>query len=140
MKPVVIDTDIMLDILRGRNEQVRYQAQQYTLHYPRYSITQITLTELAHGFYKREGSLTTLNKILAQCEILTLTDSAAMLAGEMLARLESSGLTIGFADTIIAAVAVDQGRTLVSANEKHFRRIADLGYPLIVENWRLGSI
>lgn len=139
MRPVVIDTDIILDILRGRNQQVRYHALQYTSHFPLYPITQITLTELAHGFYAREGNLDTLNTILKQCEVLPLTNSAAVLAGEILARLAGSGLTIGLADTMIAAIAIDTNRTLVSANEKHFRRVADLGYPLTAENWRLSS-
>lgn len=139
MKPVVIDTDIMLDILRGRNEQVRYYARQYALHFSLYPITQITLTELAHGFYLREGNLDTLNKILEQCEVLQITNSAAVLAGEILARLASIGFTIGLADTIIAAIAIDAERVLVSANEKHFRRVTELGYPLTLENWRSAS-
>lgn len=137
MSPLIIDTDIILDILRGRDVHVRRNAQQYTAQYPLYPVTQITLTELAHGFYKREGGFETLNRVLQQCEVIALTDADAILAGEILARLENMGQTIGMADTLIAAIAINSGRTLVTANEKHFQRVVQIGYPLSIQNWRL---
>jgi len=63
-KPTLIDTDIMLDILRGRNEQVRSNALRYLEVYP----------------------------------------------------------------------------FPVTANEKHFQRVVELGYPLPIENWRKEQI
>lgn len=139
-KPTLIDTDIMLDILRGRNEQVRSNALRYLEVYPCYTISQITLAELAHGFFKREGSLASIERLLASVEVLPLTDRAAMLAGQISATLENAGLTIGIADTLIAAIAIDDDRVLVTANEKHFQRVVELGYPLPIENWRKEQI
>ena len=40
------------------------------------------------------------------------------------------------ADPMIAGIALHHGLVLVTANTSHFQRIADLGYPLELENWR----
>jgi tRNA(fMet)-specific endonuclease VapC len=69
--------------------------------------------------------------------VIALTDADAILAGEILARLENMGQTIGMADTLIAAIAINSRRTLVTANEKHFQRVVQIGYPLSIKNWRL---
>ena len=38
---------------------------------------------------------------------------------------------------MIAAIALQHGRTLVTGNMIHFQRIATLGYDLKLENWRM---
>ena len=50
--------------------------------------------------------------------------------------LERLGKTIGGADPMIAAIAIHNGLTLVSGNVIHYQRIQELGYPLVVDNWR----
>jgi len=52
-------------------------------------------------------------------------------AGDILANLRKSGQTIGLEDVLIAASAITQQYTVVTANIRHFSRIA--GLP--VENW-----
>jgi predicted nucleic acid-binding protein len=67
---------------------------------------------------------------------LTLDGQTAELAGWIYGDLERTGQTIGRADPMIAAIALQHGLSLVTGNQAHFRRIAALGYPLKLENWR----
>jgi tRNA(fMet)-specific endonuclease VapC len=41
------------------------------------------------------------------------------------------------ADTMIAAIALTQGLELSTGNTAHLQRVQQLGYPLIVANWRI---
>jgi tRNA(fMet)-specific endonuclease VapC len=50
--------------------------------------------------------------------------------------LVRTGQTIGFADPLIAAIAIENGLTLVTGNTSHYERIQSLGYPLLLDNWR----
>lgn len=75
-------------------------------------------------------------RILPMFEAIPFDMDSACLAGEIYAKLEERRQRIGVGDTGIAALALTHGLTLVSANEKHFQRIADLGYPLNLMNWR----
>ena len=50
--------------------------------------------------------------------------------------LERVGLTIGVADPMIAAIALRHGLPLATENTRHFGRIAALGFPLVLEDWR----
>lgn len=56
-----------------------------------------------------------------------------MNAAELLYHLQSLGHPIGIEDTMIGAIALSHGLTLVTANTKHFSRIPGLK----VENWFL---
>jgi predicted nucleic acid-binding protein len=46
------------------------------------------------------------------------------------------GQKIGEQDHFIVAVAIANGRPLVTNNTVHYRRIIDLGFPMEIENWR----
>jgi tRNA(fMet)-specific endonuclease VapC len=61
---------------------------------------------------------------------------AARLAGQIYGVLEQTGKGIGWADCLIAGVALAQGRVLVTGNVRHFMRITAAGYPLEIVNWR----
>lgn len=72
----------------------------------------------------------------AEFTFLDITNEIGYLASEIMARLEGAGQRIGLADSLIAATAVHHRLTLVTANERHFGRVVDLGYPLTLDNWR----
>lgn len=69
-------------------------------------------------------------------QFLDVTMDVGYLASEIIGKLEDARLMIGFPDSVIAATAIHHGLTLVTANSKHFQRVADLGYPLTLANWR----
>lgn len=67
--------------------------------------------------------------------ILPLTDEVIVKAAEIYAALHRQGALISDADILIAASALVYGLGMVTNNEEHFRRIADLQ----VENWLGGK-
>ena len=58
-------------------------------------------------------------------------------AGRIAGDLERVGRPIGLADPMIAAIALTHGLELVTGNTGHFQRIQQLGYPLVLANWRV---
>jgi len=73
---------------------------------------------------------------LGSLEILSFDAAAAELAGFIYADLERTGQPIGWADPMIAAVAIRHGLLLTTGNTAHYQRIIALGYPLRLDNWR----
>jgi tRNA(fMet)-specific endonuclease VapC len=70
-------------------------------------------------------------RVLRHISILPLGFDEAAKAGEVLAALESSGLTIGLEDVLIGSTALVYDLTVATRNVKHFARIDGL----LVEDW-----
>ena len=94
----------------------------------------ITEAELRTGAAKSASSAKTtrlLEHFLRPLVVLELTSDDAVSYAAVRARLEHAGTPIGPLDTLIAAQAVTRKLTLVSNNEREFKRIAGLR----LENW-----
>ncbi|MGD9645266.1 MAG: PIN domain-containing protein [Pirellulales bacterium] len=138
MKRSLLDTDIFSEVLKSRNSQVVGKAKSYRADFGCLTITTITVMEIVKGFQK-SGQYARRDLFLRSLpleEVLAFDTAAAEIAGRMYADLERNGQTIGRADPMIAAVAVQHGLTLVTANTAHFERIQQAGYPLDLDNWR----
>jgi tRNA(fMet)-specific endonuclease VapC len=98
------------------------------------TISAITEAELRTGAAKSVSPAKTLPLIenfLDPLTILDFTSDDAIAYAAVRARLERAGKPIGPLDTLIAAQAVARKLTVVSNNEREFRRVAGL----TVENW-----
>src|SRR3954454_25169192 len=98
------------------------------------TISVITEAELRTGAAKSvspEKTLQVIENFLGPMTILDFTSDDAIAYAAVRAKLERAGTPIGPLDTLIAAQAVARKLTLVSNNEREFRRIAGL----TVENW-----
>lgn len=92
--------------------------------------------------YHLAGRLDKLEEFLASLagqEVLAFAQSTAELAGKIDAQLQRTGQSIGRADPMIAATAIERDLVLVTGNTDHYRRIVDLGLPLRLDNWRAAS-
>jgi tRNA(fMet)-specific endonuclease VapC len=127
----LLDTNILSDLVRRPAGRIRDciaergEAQVCT------SI--IVAAELRFGAAKKGSERLTaqLESVLAALDILPFDEPADRRYGEIRAALERAGTPIGASDLLIAAHALSQGLTLVTANEDEFRRVPGL----IVENW-----
>ena len=70
-------------------------------------------------------------EIISKVNIISIGEKEALRAGDILADLRKSGQTIGLEDVLIAASAIVNQYTVVTANVRHFSRIKGL----VVENW-----
>jgi len=128
----MLDTSICVELIRGRAPAVLDRLQQFEID--EIAISIITLAELEYGAAKsnhpqRHESL--LAQFCAPLAIVPFAELAAETYGKVRTTLERAGLPIGPLDTLIASHALSLGATLVSSNEREFRRVTDLQ----VENW-----
>ena len=93
----------------------------------------IVAAELRYGATKRASPRLTeqLEAVLRALEILPFAAPADVVYGRLRTDLEQRGLPIGAHDLLIAAQAIALGLTMVTDNEREFRRIDELP----CENW-----
>ncbi len=128
----MMDTNACIDLIRQRSVRV-------LKHLRRASpgdvcISAITLSELEHGVAKSaspERNRLALAEFMTPIVVLPYSDAVAPVYGRIRALLESKGIGIGALDTLIAAHALAANVTLVTSNEKEFRRVLGLH----VVNW-----
>ncbi len=127
----ILDTSICVHWLKGnRCVAARIDA----LPTSAMAITFITVAELYFGAYKSsrvEHNLTEVDHLVASLWVLESTPAASKRFGQIKAQLQQKGKPLDDADLFIAAFALEQDAVLVTDNQKHFRRLADLK----VENW-----
>jgi len=97
-------------------------------------ISAITIAELRTGAAKSldpDGQQALLDEFLVSFALLPFDALAAYAYGWVRADLEARGKPIGPLDMLIASHALSLGLTLVTNNEREFRRVPGLK----VENW-----
>ena len=96
----------------------------------------IIACEVQYGLAKRRVPRLTaqMNRILEGLDILDLPSGVAAHYGQIRSHLESAGEPIGPNDLLIAAHAQMLDLTVVTQNEREFRRVPGLQ----VENWTAG--
>ncbi len=98
------------------------------------ALSVVTEAELRTGVAKSSSPIKTLKLVenfLGPLTVLEFTSDDAIAYAAVRARLERAGTPIGPLDTMIASQAIARGLTLVSNNEREFRRVTGLR----VENW-----
>jgi tRNA(fMet)-specific endonuclease VapC len=139
MNKALLDTDIFSEFLKGHDLTVRQNAAAYRQMFGPLTISVVTVMEITKGLHKmhREQEIQTLLARLGTEEVLQFDIAAAEQAGRIHADLERSGQPIGWADTVIAAIALRHGLELITGNTAHYQRIQQIGHPLVLLNWRV---
>jgi len=128
----LLDTNICIYIGQKRPEEVLRRFRK--LRPGEAVLSVITYGELLYGATKsaqRVAALERLRELVNLLPALSLPETAAEAYGTIRAELEAKGEMIGNNDLWIAAHAVAAGLTLVTNNEREFRRVRGLK----VQNW-----
>ncbi len=128
----LLDTNICVELIRGRAPQVFNRLRQYSTD--SVAISSVTLSELEYGVARSPRPAYhagLLAQFLAPVMVLPFDHVAASTYGRLRHTLEQSGHPIGPLDTLIAAHALALEVTLITNNEREFRRVTGLK----VENW-----
>ena len=128
----MLDTNICIELLRKKSSHVLKHIEKCNIG--DICISSITLAELQHGVAKSSNfpkSVEILSCFLADIEVLSFDNNAAVWYGQHRAYLESQGTPIGPMDTLIAAHAASLDVTLVTNNMREFKRVKGLK----LENW-----
>lgn len=98
------------------------------------AVSVITKAELRTGAAKSASPIKTLRLVenfLSPITLVEFTSEDAVAYASVRSRLEQAGTPIGPLDTLIASQAIARKLTLVSNNEREFRRVHGLN----IENW-----
>jgi tRNA(fMet)-specific endonuclease VapC len=128
----LLDTNICIYIRQKRPQEVLQRFRK--LRPGEAALSVITCGELLYGAAKsahRTAALERLRELFHLLPALALPETAAETYGAIRADLESKGEMIGNNDLWIAAHAVAASLTLVTNNEREFRRVRGLK----VQNW-----
>lgn len=128
----MLDTDICSYIIRERPLQVLEHFKQVEME--QLCISVVTYAELIYGV--EHSSSKKVNRVVIDDFVQHLTivpwdEEAAEHYGNIRAYLQTEGKIIGSMDMMIAAHARSRRMTLVTNNDKHFKRVPKL----TVENW-----
>jgi len=122
-----LDTDLLVAILRGKQE-ARTIVEELDED-GKGATTSVNAFEIYFGANKserKEENVKEASKLLERLTVFPLDLSSSRNAAEVSAKLSARGETIDFRDAMIAAIASQNGLTLVTRNKAHFKRIKDL--------------
>ncbi len=123
MTPTVLDTSIIVDVLRGTDEAVSWLT---TLdHVP--ACSEVTRVEVLQGVRTAERAPT--ERLLQALRWIPVDEGVSRSAGDLGRRFRRSHRGIGIADLIIAATTIELGADLATMNVKHFPMFGDLVTP-----------
>lgn len=128
----MLDTNICIYIIKRFPLEVYKRFE--TLRVGDVGISSITFCELQFGVFKSanpEKNQQALTEFLGPIDVVDFPSGAAPLYGDIRAKLQRAGTSIGNYDLLIAAHALYAGVTLVTNNVREFERVPDLR----IENW-----
>lgn len=116
----LVDTDVLIDLATNNQGAILYVNSLAE----GWSVSIITALELMVGARDKK-EVEKIDQFLTAVPIVPLTPGVGMRAYLLLKRFSRShGLRVF--DSLIAAAAIEEDRTLLTRNEKHFRMIPDL--------------
>lgn len=127
----VLDTNTLSYFFRGEGRIAQHLA---SVSPSEIAIPAIVLFEIETGIAKSDDASrhrAQLDEAMATIQVLPFGRKEARAAARVRADLEAAGRTIGPYDVLIAGTALANGATLVTRNEREFKRVPGLA----VESW-----
>jgi predicted nucleic acid-binding protein len=124
---LLLDTSVLIDVLRSRNRR-RELLGELVRAGNTLATTVLNIAELYSGM--RRGEETRTEAFLSGLESWHLSGTAARLAGKMKFEWAQKGRSLSLADTIVAAIAIENQCHLLTDNRKDFPMPGLKLYPL----------
>jgi hypothetical protein len=128
--PLLLDTTVLVDALRGRDAADRLRDLRETSEVP--WICAVNVEEVMRGIREHERDTTV--RVLRGLHLAPLGRAEGTRAGEWRRDFASKGITLSQADCLIAAAAVGVRARLATGNPKDFPMPE-----LEVEHWPVGT-
>ena len=127
----LLDTNVLAALTRQPKGKIAERIRHLPLS--ALGVSLVTAAEARFGYVKKASRRLErdVEQVLGALTILPLEPPVDEMYAQIRARLERAGTPIGTNDLWIAAHALALGCTLVTANEREFRRVPGLR----VENW-----
>jgi tRNA(fMet)-specific endonuclease VapC len=130
----LLDTNVCVMYLNGRSISVRDRLRSNSTE--EMAVCSVVKAELFYGAMRSNNPAQTLERqreFLERFTSLPFGDEAAIVCGQIWARLASAGTPIGAYDLQIAAIALANNLTLVTHNTREFGRVDGLQ----IEDWKV---
>lgn len=129
-----LDTDTLNEVLKKKNLNVVRRAAEYLAEHSQFAMSSITRYEALRGLKEKNATaqLACFYRFCEKTQVLPVTEEILDMAADLWVAGRKSGLAPKDADLIIAATALQHGRTLVTGNTTHFSWIPGL----TLQNWR----
>ncbi|MHA2100480.1 MAG: type II toxin-antitoxin system VapC family toxin [Candidatus Kariarchaeaceae archaeon] len=127
---LLADTDFLIEIYRN-NQDAMNKLESLAQTDSQISTTTINAAEMYLGAFKSintTNSLYRVNQLLSGFDVIDFSVEHALTYGELVARLK--GKEIGSIDSMIASVALAQGKIVLTRNIKHFDKTG-----VMIETW-----
>jgi predicted nucleic acid-binding protein len=128
--PLLLDTTVLIDVLRGRPAAMRLRSLRDTAAPP--WICAINVEEVARGARAEEEAA--VQRFLRGLRLAPIGRAEGERAGRWRRDHAQRGITLTQADCLIAAAALGVGARLATGNPKHFPMPE-----LDVEHWPVGA-
>lgn len=124
-KPMLVDTDVLIDFLRGEGKACALLEKQKSRTVLKdLAVSAISVAELYAGV-RDEAELAILDDFVGLFRVIPVTKEVARIGG--LHRRDFKGSHgVGVADAIIAAAAESEGAELLTLNVRHFPMLKGL--------------
>jgi len=127
--PLLLDTTVLIDALRGRTAVERLRALRSSEPVP--FVCAVNVEEVWRGV--RPGEEAAVRRLLGALRLAPLGREEGERAGTWRRDLAATGVTLRQADCLVAAAAVGVGATLATGNPKDFPMSG-----IVVEHWPVG--
>jgi len=123
---MLLDTDVLIEIFDRKSEVGDKALKKILESGENIGITAINLHEILYGLEKYAKPV----KEVLQLPLLSYTKRDAILSAKIELSLERIGTPVRRADSMIAAIAINNGANLYTLDLKHFKPIEALGLKL----------
>ncbi len=128
----LLDTNAVIALVRNRPAGVRNRLRQAVSEGGSIAVSSVVLYELWYGVARSERRRENADRLRVflsgNIDIIPFEEDDAVAAGELRAALETAGTPIGPYDLLIAAQALRNRTTLVTANVSEFARVRGLSW------------
>jgi tRNA(fMet)-specific endonuclease VapC len=124
-----LDTNVLVDLVRGRNPALRSRYHEAEIAYRTMVVSLIAVHELRFGAeFHPEPNLERqrVDAVLGDLIVQPFDEDDIAAVTNLRARLRRRGLPIGPYDLLIAGQALAKGWTVVTANKREFHRVEGL--------------
>ena len=120
---IVVDTDILIEIFDKKSTLGEAALEKIAKSNEPFCTTAINQHEILYGILKYGKN----SDDVLSLPTLDYTKQDAALSSNLEYELESKGTKIARADTMIAAIAINNNAKLYTGNQKHFKVFATFG-------------
>jgi tRNA(fMet)-specific endonuclease VapC len=122
MDEAILDTDILSEVLKKKDQHVLATTQRYLAAHQRLGFSAITAYEIIRGLRSNRAvrQLAEFLKVLGTSDVFPVSLPVLMRAADLWAEARRGGHPQHDADLIFAATALEAGRVLVTGNTSHY--------------------